>query len=195
MVPSGKDVEREAAQLRRDWSLFYDGSSTFVEKSISNTARIEWLSQAFPGCLHVNVVRDPWAVCEGMIRKARPSGKITARFPHGYPLEIAARQWARTVELQRQVEAREVNVPLVRYERLMNDPLAELREVAETCNVDLSGVIWDPSTGRLTSGSFNRRLRDKDAEARAKLDDKARETIGKIIAPFATGRYAYALPD
>lgn len=108
-------------QLKKDWgaSMKPRGSPVYLEKSPTNAARIRWLNHNFGNAHFIGIVRNGFAVAEGIRRKA------------GHRLELGARQWARSNEIMlRDLEA----VPrslLLTYEDFADDPNRELGRISE----------------------------------------------------------------
>jgi len=73
-----------AARVRHDWAMNYARRpGILLEKSPTNSMRSRWLERHFSPCRFITIVRSPYAVCEGIRRRA------------GHEIGDAARQWAR----------------------------------------------------------------------------------------------------
>ena len=73
-----------AARLRHDWVLNYaPRPGILLEKSPTNSMRSRWLERHFSPCRFIAIVRSPYAVCEGIRRRA------------GHRIDDAALQWVR----------------------------------------------------------------------------------------------------
>jgi hypothetical protein len=127
----GPDVKR----LKRDWLMRLDRSRPiFLEKSPPNAARTRWLQAHFENAHFLAVVRNGYAVAEGIRRKAEPH-----HLPDGWPLELCARQWARSNEVLL-ADARHLRRVLwLRYEDFVTDPRAELQRILDF--VELEGTV------------------------------------------------------
>ena len=71
-------------ELKRNWASFYDkpNSAILVEKSPVNSSRMKWLQKNFENSHFICLVRNGYAVSEGIVRKT------------GCSIERAAKQWA-----------------------------------------------------------------------------------------------------
>jgi hypothetical protein len=130
LVMPGPDRPDLAARAIADWTPWWGrGGEVFVEKSISNVTRMEWLDHHFPGAYFLGITRDGYAVADGIRKRARPTGPVAHEFPDGYPLSLTARQW---VDANERLLAGAKSVRRyhgIRYEDLATDPVAVLADV------------------------------------------------------------------
>lgn len=113
----------DAERIKNDWQVWHDRKKSFyLEKSIANSAKIEWLEKAFNSPYFIWIVRDGYCVSEG-IRRRSLSSQLPNRYKaDGYPIEMCAKQWL-TSNLLIQEKVKSVkNVIEVSYEELMDDP-------------------------------------------------------------------------
>jgi hypothetical protein len=76
------------ARIRYDWARHYpQRPGILLEKSPPNTMRSRWLQHNFQPCRFLAIVRNPYAVCEGIRRR------------EGIGLEDAALHWKRGNEI------------------------------------------------------------------------------------------------
>lgn len=137
-LPAGADFARSIQAVYRAYAEAR-GKSRFGDKTPSYMQRLDVLERAFPGALYVHLVRDGRDAAlsfMAMTRKprlnlARPRG--LAAFAAQWRREVeAARRFGRTVAGGRYLE--------LRYEDLVADPEARLREVC-----DFLGLEFDPA--------------------------------------------------
>jgi hypothetical protein len=153
-------TERDVAQadtqeMRRFISslLRFSGRARFMNKNTRNTRRSRYLQTIFPDALFIHVIRDGRAVTNSFLHidwwpKLRiwwAGGRTPLELQaEGMdPVLIAARMWKSEVE--RILKDKE-HLPAgqymeVRYERLMHDPIGEMKRVLDFCCL--------PWTGRL----------------------------------------------
>ena len=113
-------------RIQRQWAFFMNDPARgiYLEKSPPNAVRTRWLQRHFDEAYFIGLVRNGYAVAEGMARRT------------GVSIEDAARQWNACVDimvgdfehLQRKV--------LVRYEDLIADPHTVVAEVLKLLGID-----------------------------------------------------------
>lgn len=119
----GPDVER----LSREWAIRLDTRKPiYLEKTPANSARMLWLQKNFTNTYIIAIVRNGYAVAEGITRKARPIHR-----KDGWPLEMAARQWSRSNEVIFDDAKKIKNFHWLKYEDFTNDPEAELKKICK----------------------------------------------------------------
>jgi hypothetical protein len=124
----GPDVVR----LKKDWLMRLDRRrSVFLEKSPPNAARTRWLQQNFENAHFLAIVRNGYAVAEGIRRKAEPR-----HLPEGWPLDLCARQWARSNEVLLEDAAHLRKVQWLRYEDFVRDPGTEVARILDFLELD-----------------------------------------------------------
>ena len=112
------DLSR-APRLLHDWmrELSVPIRETIVEKTTANAVRMLWLQKAFPHSYFVGLVRNGYAVTEGIRRKGLKS------------VERGARHW-NTVNKIMVKDAQDINnFLLVHYEDLVNKPNEVARQL------------------------------------------------------------------
>lgn len=126
------DVGPDPVRLKREWLMRLDRSrAVFVEKSPPNTARTRWLQRYFANAHFLVVVRNGYAVAEGIRRKAEP------RHREGpWPIALCARQWARSYEVLFEDAEHLRHMHWLRYEDLVAEPEANIREVLDFLDID-----------------------------------------------------------
>ena len=118
----GPDPER----VKKEWGIRLDtGKRVLLEKSPPNTARTRWLQRHCVPARFVAIVRDGYAVAEGIRRKADPK-----HLPQSWPIEDCARQWVRSYEVLLEDAPNLEHLLWVRYEDLARNPLETLNEIA-----------------------------------------------------------------
>ena len=129
---AGPDVRR----LKKEWLMRLDRSrSIFVEKSPPNAARTRWLQRHFENAHFIAIVRNGYAVAEGIRRKAEPY-----HLREGWPLELCARQWNRSNEVLVEDASSLERLHWVRYEDLAKDPGREMQRIGEFLGLESFSV-------------------------------------------------------
>lgn len=121
------NVGPDAKRLKREWIMRLDRSKPiFLEKSPPNAARTRWLQAHFERSHFIAIVRNGYAVAEGIRRKAEPH-----HLPGPWPIKACAHQWARSNEVLLEDADHLENVLWVRYEDLAEHTTEELARIVE----------------------------------------------------------------
>lgn len=97
-----------------------------LEKSLPNIIRVRWLQKHFSPAYFVAIVRNGYAVAEGITRKADPK-----HLRDSWPIEQSAWQWRRSNEVLEEDGKHLQHLLWVRYEDLASNPLPVLNRIAE----------------------------------------------------------------
>jgi hypothetical protein len=126
------DSGPDATRIKKEWGM-RAGSirSVFLEKSPPNTPRARWLQKHFAPAYFVSIVRNGYAVAEGIARKAEPYGRAEP-----WPIARCAAQWRRSIEILEQDAEQLERLLWVRYEDLAKDPAAVLSRIYEFVGLD-----------------------------------------------------------
>lgn len=112
LLMRSNDYSKYAPRLLFDWlSHIKKPLQEYVlEKTPANLMRMQWLDSALPNCYFIGIVRDGYAVCEGIRRKSHKS------------IERAAIQWNRANEVLEDNKSKVANYMELRYEDLVERP-------------------------------------------------------------------------
>ena len=116
----------DVLKLKRQWGIHFNDVTkpVLVEKTPVNAARTRWLQKHFERAHFIGMVRNGYAVAEGIRRK------------EGHPIDIAARVWARSNEIMlRDFEKLEHRI-LIRYEDLTESFEALMSQVWSLLELD-----------------------------------------------------------
>ncbi|MEM7218737.1 MAG: sulfotransferase [Pseudomonadota bacterium] len=113
-------------QLVHDWTIALDKplQPTILEKTTANIVRMRWLQKAFPNSAFIVMVRDGFAVTEGVYRKGEQD---VAR---------AARHWNLVYEIALRDAQHIDNLMFLKYEDVVNDRAAAVASLADFCGID-----------------------------------------------------------
>jgi len=121
-------VEPDINRLQRQWCSMMSpaGADIYLEKSIPNAARIPWLDANFPNASFIAIVRNGYAVAEGIGRKA------------GRPLQQAARQWTVSNEIMLRDLDSVAHAHVISYENFSEFPEKTMNELLRFLELPLS---------------------------------------------------------
>ena len=189
LAPEG-EAER-AMRVRRHWSLCLPAvAPAILEKSIANTARMPFLQAHFRPAHFVCLVRNGYAVAEGIRRKAEPGRRGNTRYGDQYPIALCADQWrvcdevvaADRPDLERFLE--------VRYEDLTARPAEVLRQITDF--LGLSPLPDEAAAGEWTIHGVRSEVRDMNRQSLERLTRRDLDEINDAAGP-ALARHGYEI--
>jgi hypothetical protein len=112
----------DSNRIKNDWQVWHNSNKNFyLEKSIANSAKIEWLEKEFDSPYFIWIVRDGYCVSEGIRRRSLSSDLPNNYKKTGYTIEMCATQWlVSNITIQEEIHNVK-NVIEVSYEDLVND--------------------------------------------------------------------------
>lgn len=176
-----KNETSATTTIKRHWSNFFrDDREFLLEKSISNTPRAVFFANNFQPAYFIHIVRNGYAVAEGMRRKARIMEGNPYHQNGSYPIEVCAGQWARSIQSVKEQKARLENYIEITYEDLVAKPDEILGGI---CN--FLGI--QPYVHSLKDASFgvhekNEKIRDMNSASLAKLTAEEVKKINDVAA-------------
>lgn len=121
----------DPVRIKKEWGMRLNLSKpVLLEKSPPNTPRTRWLQKHFQPAYFVAIVRNGYAVAEGITRKGDPR-----HLREGWPIEQSAWQWRRSIEVLEQDAGHLDHLLWTRYEDFTQDPLRELNRICEFLNI------------------------------------------------------------
>jgi hypothetical protein len=130
----------DPTRIQREWGMRLNQSRPiFLEQTPANAARTRWLQEHFQNAYFIGIVRNGYAVAEGIVRKAKP-----VHLKQGWSIEQAAYQWARSNEILCEDASHLEHFIWCKYEDLAENTEEEIQrilkflEISEFGGVDLS---------------------------------------------------------
>ncbi len=164
--------QNERQELIRIYQEFEKPGKRFITKSPADTLRARLIQAYFPNAYFVGIVRNGYAVSEGIVRK-RKSDPDRPQFEGLYTtIDEAAEQWFRANVIVVSHEKFLRRYKVVRYEDLVEDPQNVLSSVLEFCELDKTD---------LPVPSFDNTLNQKQI---SRLSGYEIETITRIAQPM-----------
>jgi hypothetical protein len=168
------DAGPDVGRIKRQWAMRADTSRPIIlEKSPPNSARTRWLARHFEPANFIVLVRNGYAVAEGIRRKAEPK-----HLPDGWPLEKCAWQWRRTYEVLEKDLRGLPRVTWIRYEDLVAQPEVELARIAKFLGAR-DGFQFDRSR-TVRVHEREEPLRDLNAESISRLSESDHRIIEQV---------------
>ena len=132
-----KDVGPDAIRIKREWGIRLDKTRPlFLEQTPANAARVRWLQKKFENAYFIGIVRNGYAVSEGITRKAKP-----IHLEHGWSIAQAAYQWSRSNEILREDAKHLDHFMWCKYEDLAENPEKEISKILSFLEISERGKI------------------------------------------------------
>ncbi len=170
-----KDEGPDVIRLKKEWGMRLKNRDKpiLLEKSPQNGARMRWLQHNFDNAYFIAIIRNPYAVAEGISRKAKPESRMGK-----WPIETSVTQWCRSNQVVEEDSKHLRHFNWVRYEDLAADPERELKKI-----YDFIGVEQPTSVNLNSEWSIHERnqvIRNLNEESIARLTVHDIETINRV---------------
>jgi hypothetical protein len=188
-----------AQRIKHQWSLYYASkANNLLEKSIANAVRIPYLQKYFRPAYFIYIVRDGYAVAEGIRRKANPGRWDNPKYQGEYPIDLCARQWRRSDEVVSAARSRAERFLYLQYEELTENPVQVVGQITEF--LGLSSLPEDVLRGKWNINGYNEPIRNMNDRSLSRLssgemdriESEAADTLRKYgysgSGPLACGR-------
>lgn len=127
-IDEGPDVDR----IKKEWGMRLDKSRPlYLDQTPANAARTRWLQKNFENAYFIGIIRNGYAVAEGISRKARPIHKHD-----GWSVEQAAYQWSRSNEVLLSDAEHLKHIIWVRYEDFTENPEKEILRILKFLEIE-----------------------------------------------------------
>ncbi len=122
-----------ATRVKRQWGYYFNDihRPVLLEKSITNAARVQWLNQHFENAHFISIIRNGYAVAEGIHRKT------------GHSLSLAARQWSLSNEIMFSDLETVPKKLLLSYEDFTDNPQKILQTIADFIGIENTFIKGD----------------------------------------------------
>jgi hypothetical protein len=162
------DVER----IKRQWGHRFNDSSrpVLLDDSPPNAARARWLQRHFSPASFIFLVRNGFAVSEGIRRNT------------GCPLDMAAEQWRRSNGFMLEDLPYLDRVYRLRYEDLSDRPAETLSGLLSFLGVDPNGLDGIERTWTIHGRTSP--ITNMNGESLTRLTREDRTTIERIASPL-----------
>lgn len=167
------DAGPDPVRIKKEWAMRLDTSkAVLLEKSPPNSARTRWLQKHFENAHFIGIVRNGYAVAEGISRKAEPMHSSA-----GWSVEQAAWQWKRGNDVLTEDARFLQHFMWAKYEDLVADPQTTLNKIASFISIaDFDSVNLNES---LQIHEREEALRDLNQQSIVRL---SQEEVGQINA-------------
>ncbi len=126
----------DANIVKKHWSHFYDLRKEFLlEESISNALRIPFLVNNFQPPFFIHIIRNGYAVAEGIHRKAEILPENPLSNQNKYSLRMCAEQWVRSLKVIEENRTLMKNFVEISYESFSEEPEKTLKKITAFLNI------------------------------------------------------------
>ncbi|MGL2966879.1 sulfotransferase family protein [Flavobacterium sp. XGLA_31] len=172
-------ASQAAKTIKKHWSHFLKTNPEIVvEKSIANATRIAFFEKHFPNSYFIYIVRDGYAVAEGIKRKAVVMPEHQSELGKDYPIEFPAEQWQRSLDVVAQQKENTKFFLEISYEEFTTD-------VKET-SLRISNFLGiDPFDDQLLQSDFEvhgnkMKVTNQNHKSYVRLNEDEWKAINKI---------------
>lgn len=179
--PNEKESIAAAKKIRKDWAIFWRrGANIYLDKSVSNTARIEWLATHFPNAKFIGLHRNGYCIAEGLHRRSRPPQWLKDKTGDDhYPLEVVGQQWVTANRAMIDGLAKVDDQMMVSFEDFVQNPIAKLEEIFKFVGVSPDKLSFKDSMLQINGTSFP--IRNPNADSLERLGNVGKKTLAPII--------------
>lgn len=170
-----KDEGPDPVRVKKEWAMRLDlNKPVLLEKSPPNSAKTRWLQAHFENARFIGIMRNGYAVTEGITRKADPKHLINS-----WPIEKSAYQWKRSNEILQQDAEHLKHFMWIKYEDLAADTRGTLNKIT-----DFIGLPGFENFEKDRSWSIHERdekVRNMNQESIDRLSSEQIKQINEII--------------
>lgn len=172
----GADVDVD--RIKRQWGHRFNDRRrrVLLDDSPPNAARTKWLQRHFAPASFLFIVRNGFAVADGIRRRV------------GHSIDVAAKQWVRANEMVLEDMPLLDNVYQLRYEDLTERPDEVIGGIFHFLQVAPLRLRVSEHTWRFHHEDLP--IANMNDEALARLSAEDRETVQRVAAPLL-GRFGY----
>jgi len=164
--------EKDEKQIKEEYKRYLKHDTRLITKSPADTLRARLIQSYFPDAYFIDVIRNGYAVSEGIIRKRKYDSE-RPQFKGLYTtINEAAEQWFRANIITLSHKRFLKNYKIVKYEDLVENPKKTLLSILNFCVLDSTNFPIP---------IFDKNLNEKQI---SRLSEYEIETITKIAQPM-----------
>lgn len=170
--------------ILRDWAEYWDTSKRVLfEKCPANATRMRLLQAAFPKARFIGLVRNPYAVSEGIRRR------------RGHDLHDCARHWTEANRIMLEDAAHLNHFLLIRYEDLTSSLPETMSKVWSFFGITPIALDEDEILDRHNITDVPQPVRNMNQLSLDALNGSERDAVRQVCRPFAEQFGYVALPS
>jgi len=126
----GELSEEQVRRIKCQWAVWYPNDTpNLLEKSVANVTRMLFLQTHFQPAYFIALVRNGYAVAEGIRRRANFERWPNPEYEDEYPIELCAKQWGVCDRLIRHQWSHLERKRKVYYEDLVGNPRRVMNQI------------------------------------------------------------------
>lgn len=171
------DFKRILQDWMPSWNL---NKPVLFEKCPANATRMRLLQAAFPEALFIGLIRNPYAVCEGIRRRRH------------HKIGECAKHWLAANKTMLEDSKRLNKFILIKYEDLTEAPKATLRKIFEFAGIENTPIDTTARIKRHNITGKPQSVKNLNKLSIVNLSSENIGTINKTAWPFAN-RFGYKM--
>lgn len=190
MESSVTNKKKDAITIRKHWSHFYENKEFLIEKSIANVLQIPFLEKEFQPVYFIHIVRNGYAVAEGIKRKAEILKGNPFHEKGNYPIEICAQQWVRSLQVVEEHKENLKNFIEISYELFSDNP----KQISDNLTKFLGIEPYDDEyfKSSFTVHEKDSKIKNMNFKSFESLSSKEIESINEVAGEYLK-KYGYEL--
>lgn len=181
LMMSEDPTRAQQARIVHDWmtELGNPQSPVILEKTPANVLRMEWLQKCFPNSYFIGLVRNGYAVAEGIRRKGKKS------------IGRAAKHWGEVNNILLVNAQNVTRYQEIRYEDLVTEPDKVAQQLADFVGITVEPLKQAAKTSfqfNTVAGEGSQPLRNFNLESIKRLDvndiELIRKECGEMLERF-----------
>lgn len=170
-----------ANDLIKDWSPVWKRSaSVYMEKSIPNIVNMPWFDKNFDEVYFLGIMREPYCVCEGMKRRAKPKFPATKELGRDeYTYTDVAEQWVIANERLLENRTKVKNYWGITYEELAIDPIKYLKEICTFLGIEQPEIEEKGEEMIVNGRSFT--IKNMNQNSINRLSEEDKKEIDQVV--------------
>lgn len=191
MESSARNQKKDAVRVKKQWSHFYDSKKDYLlEKSISNATRLDFFNKEFQPVWFIHIVRNGYAVAEGIHRKAEVMEGNPYYEEGEYPFALCAKQWVRSLQVFEERKEELHNVIEIKYEELAENPSEVVNGILDKIGLEKFPVDYFDKS--FTIHEKNSKIKNMNFSSLKRLKEEDLKCINEVAEAYLS-KYGYKL--
>ena len=178
-----QDTGPDIIRIKKEWNMrmLKRSRPVYLEKSPQNGARTRWLQKHFENSHFIAMIRNGYAVSEGIHRKANPVHRTGK-----WPIDTCARQWCHSNQVLKEDSSYLEKFMWVRYEEFTEHPQHVLNNILDFIGLERNDDFNIDQQWDIHEKSENIVNMNNESISRLSANDiqQINEVAGKCLTEF-----------